>query len=668
MLNIVLIAAGLLVLTALSAALAARSNRAVQIIGVAGIGAMAIGAIAAGSAVWRPGEEELQIAWSLPVGACHVGLDALSAFFLLCIFLVSGLAAVYGVGYMRAYAGKRKLAPAIAFYHLLVASMAVVAVARDAVLFLLAWEVMSLSSFFLVTYENDKAEAREAGLTYFVASHIGVAFLIAFFALLGNGVASFDFKAMAGLPSGAPAARLADICFLLAVIGFGTKAGFWPLHIWLPDAHPAAPSHVSAVMSGVMIKMGIYGLLRSMTFLGSPHGWWGALIVVIGIISGIVGVLQALTQHDLKRLLAYCSVENIGIIALGVGVGMIGQNQSNDLVAFLGYSGALLHVLNHGLFKGLLFQCAGSVLHGTGTRNIESLGALQKRMPVTALTFLTGSVAICGLPPLNGFVSEWLIFMGAFRGAAVGTSGVWAAASILVILALSLIGGLALACFVKAYGVVFLGEPRTEQSANARESGPVMLIPMVIGAGVCAVLGLWPDAALRLVAPAAAILAGIDSVPMAATGPLSAVTRAAFVLVGLIALLILLRSLVLKGRPIKAAATWGCGYAVPGSPPLARAQYTAASFAQPLLSPFAAVLPKKIHENAPAGYFPSHARYEEHAGDAAKDWLIFPAFRGVRGLLGRMLVIQRGRIQLYLGYVLMTLIALLIWQLSGGGK
>jgi hydrogenase-4 component B len=648
-----------LVATALGAALLRRSDRAALGIGTAGAVMACVGGGATALIALVSGERGmLRATWSMPVGEVHVALDPLSAFFLVCVFLVSGLAAVYGAGYLRATIGKRRLAPAVLFFNLLVASMVLLVVARDGILFLVAWEVMSLSSFFLVTYENEREEVRRAGMTYLIASQLGVVFLFAMFALLARGAGSYDFDAFATLGPSAPT----SVCFLLALVGFGTKAGFWPVHIWLPDAHPAAPSHVSALMSGVMIKMGIYGLLRSLTFLGHPPAWWGAAMILVGAVSGVAGVLHALAQHDLKRLLAYHSVENIGIIALGIGVGLLGRSHGNVPVTFAGFAGALLHVMNHGLFKGLLFQGAGSVLHGTGTRDVESLGGLCRRMPTTALTFLVGSVAICGLPPLNGFVSEWLIYVGAFREAASLPTR-WAASALVAVPALALIGGLAAACFVKAYGVVFLGEPRTDAARGAHEATRWMCGPMIAGALLCAAIGLWPRAAVGLVAPAVAVVGPMASLPSDAAGPLLAVTRVAVVLLALIGLLALLRLGLLRGRQVVQAATWGCGYAAPGP----RMQYTASSFAEPLLAAFRAVIPGSVHREGPRGYFPEGARYHEHLGDMAGERLLVPATRRVVRALSRLRVIQQGRLQLYLVYIMVTVVALLTWQLVGGG-
>ncbi len=660
MLAAVLLAVAFLCATAVAAVLAGRSDRAALNIATSGsVFSCSAGAIAALAAVIGGEAGSLKASWLLPIGQLHVALDALSSFFLVCVFVVSGLSAVYGGGYLKAFIGKRRLAPALFFFNLLVAAMAVLVIARDGILFLVAWEVMSLASYFLVTFENEREEVRRAGMTYLVASQLGVVFLFVLFALLSRGTSNYDFDFFT---AAAPAAGLANACFWLALAGFGTKAGFWPVHIWLPDAHPAAPSHVSALMSGVMIKMGIYGLLRTLTFLGPPPAWWGAIVIAIGAVSGVAGVLHALAQHDLKRLLAYHSVENIGIIALGVGLGLLGQSHHNSSIAFLGYAGALLHVLNHGLFKGILFEAAGSVLHATGTRDIDSLGGLSRRMPATAMAFLLGSVAICGLPPLNGFVSEWLIYVGAFRASAT-LPPASAVSALAVLPALALVGGLAAACFVKAFGVVFLGEARTGAAATAHEAGSAMRASMVLGSLLCVAIGIWPAAAVRLVAPAATSLGRLSSVPPTVAGPLLAITRVAVVLLAVVGLLALLRRALLRGRSVASVTTWGCGYAAMTP----RMQYTAASFAEPTLGLFAAVIPRRVHQDGPAGYFPVKARYEEHLGDMAGERFLVPATRRVVQAFSRFRVIQQGRLQVYLVYIAVTLVALLIWQLAGTG-
>lgn len=650
-----------LLAAALGALLAGRRDGLALAIGTAGaLAGSALGAAAGGIQLARGGEAAATVPWRLPLGSVSVGLDALSAFFVICVSVVAGLAALYGVGYLRAYLGRRRLAPAVAWFNVLVAAMVGLIASRDAILFLVAWEAMTIASFFLVTFEDERETVRRAGLTYLIASQLGAVALLVLFGLLWNRAGDFTFAAMAA--AGPPPAGVAAACFVLALLGFGTKAGFWPLHVWLPDAHPAAPSHVSALMSGVMIKMGIYGLLRVLFLLGPPPVWWGALVVGIGAVSGVAGVLYALAQHDLKRLLAYHSVENVGIIALGIGVGLLGRSYGDAAVSFLGFAGALLHVLNHGLFKGLLFQGAGSVIHATGARDLDALGGLGRRMPVTALTFLVGAVAISGVPPLNGFVSEWLVLVGAFRGGA-GLPGGAAIAAAAVLPALGLIGGLAVACFVKVFGIVFLGVPRSDAAARAHESGPSMRLAMGLGAAACLLLGLAPVLAVGLVRPVAVQVGGLAA-PDVATGALSSLTLMAALLAAAVAALWVARTAVLRRRPVRLVPTWACGY--PRA--TARMQYTAASFAEPVLAPFGSVLHRTVHAELPSGYFPAAARYHEHVADMAGERILVPAVRRVVGLLGRVRVLQAGRIQLYLAYVLLTLLVLLVWQVGLVGR
>jgi hydrogenase-4 component B len=669
MLTLVAAAATLLGVTAVATLAAARFDRVALRLGTAGtLVACAGGATASVTALVQGSREEVETWFATALGPLHAGIDPLSSFFLVCVFLVSGLSALYGYGYLQSYIGRRRLGPVVAWFDLLVVAMVLVVLARDALLFLAGWELMSVASFFLVTVDSDRPHVRRAGWIYLVASHAGVVFLFTLFVLLSHSTGSFAFAGFAA-PAG-----LASACFLLALVGFGAKAGFWPIHVWLPEAHPAAPSHVSAVMSGVMIKMGIYGVLRTLDFLGPAPLWWGALLLGVGAISGVLGVLHALAQHDLKRLLAYHSVENIGIIAMGIGLGLIGRSSGQPAIAFLGFAGGLLHTLNHGLFKGLLFHAAGSILHATGTGDADRLGGLARRMPYTALAFLVGAVAISGLPPLNGFVSEWLIYVGAFRGAgSLATSGI--TFSLFAIVALALIGGLAAACFVKAFGIVFLGQARSDAVAHAHEASPAMVAAMAVGVVTCAAIGLAALPAVSIIAPAASALAGMDAgigsgagtaagsaiAAAGALGPLTGVVRTAVILVVLGLAAAAVRWLLLRGRTVETAGTWGCGYAHP----TAKMQYTAASFADPVVSPFAAVFHRAVHAEAPQGSFPEHARYEEHLGDRAERVLV-PGVEWLANALRRVERLQTGRVQMYLAYVLITLVVLLCWQVAGG--
>ncbi len=656
LLFVLLGAVGLLVASGIASAVAGRRSERWSVrLGAAGaVAACLAGLVAAALALVLRADAARSFAWNMPYGAFAAGIDPLTAFFLLPTFLLSGLAAIYAIGYFRPWNG-RNPGRFWLFYNALVASLAVVLLARNGVLFLVAWEAMALTSFFLVIHDDAAAGVREAGWTYLVASHVGLAFLLALFFLLGRAGGSQDFAAYA-----APAGSAGGL-FLLALVGFGTKAGLVPFHVWLPEAHPAAPSPVSAVMSGVMIKTGIYGILRTLALLGGVPAWCAWLVLGLGVASGLYGVLFALAQRDLKRLLAYSSVENVGIVAIGVGLGLLGVCNGLPAVAALGFAGGLLHVLNHAAFKGLLFLGAGAVVHATGTRDIERLGGLLKRLPWTGAAFLAGAVAICGLPPFNGFAGEFLIYLGSFKALlASGSAGLGGVAAIV---ALALIGGLAVACFARAFGIVFLGEPRTAEAETGHETCAAMRGPLVALAAICLALGLGAGAAVRILEPAVTMLAGPASAPSGEVSiswlfPISCTALALGLLVAVGALAGLRRRL-LAGRAVRATVTWDCGYAAP----TARMQYTATGFAQPLTQGAATLLRPQVEGRLPAGIFPAAATFRSELEDAARKRLFDPLFRGAANLLGRMRWLQQGRVHRYVLYVVATLVALLGWAL-----
>lgn len=602
---------------------------------------------------------DFHCAWQIPFGSLSLKLDGLSAFFLIAILLLSAVSALYGRTYLWEYRKRKNLGASWFFFNILTASMMLVVISNNGMLFLMAWEIMSLASFFLVTFEDEKDSVRRAGWIYLVATHIGTAFLFVLFILLSRKSPSMDFNQyrMAAASGAFPA----GLAFVLAVIGFGTKAGFMPFHVWLPEAHPAAPSHVSAVMSGVMIKTGIYGLLRILTFLGHPAPWWGWLLIAAGLGSGILGVLFALAQHDLKRLLAYHSVENIGIITMGLGLGVLGLALDRPFLAILGFAGGLLHVLNHALFKGLLFLGAGSVLHATGIRNIEKLGGLMRSMPWTGTLFLAGSFAICGLPPLNGFVSEFLIYVGAFNG--TGISGA-SPAGIAIITGLAVIGGLAAACFTKAFGIVFLGEPRQTPASPAHEAAWGMRIPMLILAAGCLAVGMLSPMLIPVMNPAIGHLTGLASTAIDANlasviSPLGNITALSALFFLVLGVFIALRKHLLTGKPPLRSVTWDCGY----TRPTARMQYTASSYAQPITDMFAFLLQTRQTVHAPQGLFPKESRFHSHTDDVFYQRFFQPLFRSIERLLLRLNWLQQGRVQIYVLYVAVTMLALLIWSL-----
>lgn len=629
------------------------ASRVGMITGVAG----AVPAIIAAATVLATGSEHsLRLPWPVPFGSFYIAVDPLAAFFILTISIICTLAAIYGTAYLDAYRGKKNLGMAWCFFHLLFASMLLVVLSRNGVLFLVAWEAMSLASFFLVMFEHEKPEVREAGWVYLVAAHAGQACLMFLFIFLGGQNGTLDFEGFA-LPSSAAAA---GAMFLLAVAGFGAKAGFLPLHVWLPDAHPAAPSHVSAVMSGVMIKTGIYGLVRIVSLLGPPAQWWGWALLLVGAVSGIMGVLFALAQHDIKRLLAYHSVENIGIISLGLGLWLLGVATDHSLLAALGLMGGLLHVLNHAVFKGLLFFGAGAVVHATGSRNMDLMGGLQKGMPQTALTFAIGSAAICGLPPLNGFVSEFLIYLGAFGLVAeAGTPGSLVAGGLISLTALGLIGGLAAACFAKVFGIVFLGEPRSAESAGAHEAPGAMRFAMVLLAIFCVTLGLAAPLTIRLVTPVAAQLLGtapVSAVSAMAGGLLWKISLGGAALIVFSFFLWKLRGHLLAGRINGVSPTWDCGYASPNS----RMQYTASSFAWPVIDMFRWVVRPRLHAEIGQDLFPRRAGLRSHSDDLFRRRFFDPLFRAVSELARRTHVLQEGHNQLYVLYIAVTVLVLLL--------
>jgi len=382
----------------------------------------------------------IDLDWPVPGGRFAIRVDGISALFVVQIFLIAALGSVYGLGYWKQTEHPRDGRKLRLFYGVMTAGMALLVCARNTMLFMAGWEIMALAAFLSLAAQDDQRPVREVGYVYMVATRLATLCLVAMFAVLFVATGSFDFAASGPISAGAATAIL-----MLAVVGFGLKAGVMPMHVWLPGAHANAPSHVSALMSGVLIKMGIYGLVRVFSLFPHPPLWWGQLVLLFGGVSGVLGVAFAISQHDFKSLLAYHSVENIGIICMGLGVALLGRSLGNSTFVALGLGGAILHVWNHGMFKGLLFLSAGSVLHATHTRDIDELGGLAKRMPWTALAFLVGAVAICGLPPLNGFISELLIYLGLFRSAALPHGNLWLTGA-LGAPALALIGALALAC------------------------------------------------------------------------------------------------------------------------------------------------------------------------------------------------------------------------------
>lgn len=599
----------------------------------------------------------LRIPWHVPFGEFSLRLDPLNVIFLAAVIILVTCAGIYGIGYMRKYKGKKPLGLHWFFYGLLCAALVLIITANNVILFLGAWEVMAIATYFLIVFQDEELSVRRAGFIYLVATHCGTFCLFLMFFLLAHAAGSMDFGVIAATKL---SPLLAGTVFSLAIIGFGVKAGLMPMHLWLPHAHPAAPAHVSALMSGVAIKTGIYGICRVLWMVGILPDWCGYALLSIGIVSGVMGVLYALGQHELKKLLAYHSIENIGIIAVGLGVGLIGRAQHLPFLAVLGFGGALLHVVNHSLFKGLLFLGAGAVIKQTHTGEMDRMGGLAKPMPVTGALFLVGALAICGLPLFNGFISEFIIYYGLFQGLFnLSLPGVFSCA--VGILALALMGALALACFTKVYGTVFCGQPRDpEISVKREELVPSMAGPMIVLAGLCVWIGLAPRFAAGMVFSGGEYLAraGTAAVdPDRILIPLSAVIGGAFVFCALAAVLAAIRRMLLKPAP--AQDTWSCGF----SRVTPRFQYTSSSFARPIVEFVKGLLLFHRQGGKIEGAFPGKSQMSSSVHDAVEEnlfRLLFVRFTDI----SRKFDAKRIRYtQVYLLYIFLFLIFLLVWKL-----
>lgn len=596
--------------------------------------------------------------WVLPWGQFFVSIDGLSAFFLLLVFTVPFLGSVYGLGYWKQNDHPENGRRLGVFFGLLTASMAMVTIARDAVLFLIVWEVMALSAWFAASVESEKEEVRKAGWVYLVATHIGTLTLLAMFALWRNATGSFSLDL-----TGSVTAGTAGLIFVLAVIGFGFKAGLMPLHVWLPGAHANAPSHVSAVMSGVMLKMGVYGIIRMASLFVTCEPWWGAMLLVVGCVSALFGIAFAMGQRDIKRILAYSSIENIGIVTMGVAVALLGKAYGVPSLVLLGLGGALFHVWNHGLFKSLLFLGSGAIIHASGTRDIEALGGLAKKMPVTALLFTVGAVAISALPPLNGFAGEWLIYMGMFKTLSVAAGSGMPLAAISAVV-LSMVGALAVAVFVRLVSTVFLGSPRSGAADGAHDPRLSMRVPMCVLALACVLFGVFPTVVAPVLDRAARAWVPLRDLgfPITTLVPQQWITWMGALLIALLALGALWYFVSVRRRVEPAVRpTWDCGYAQPS----ARVQYTGSSLAQQCVKLFSFVLMPsrtKVQLQKP---FAEPARFDVTVNDTVLDRCVLPFFAWVKGVMPRFYVFQQGQTYLYVLYVVIITAVLFVLGLSG---
>lgn len=579
----------------------------------------------------------------------NLSLTGLSLWFMGIFTVVFLCGAIYGVGYMRHYRG-RPLRNSLHWisYALAYVSMMLLCVVENSLQFLVLWEIMALSSFFLVIYESEKPETIKAGLNFFIQSHVSVVLLTAGFMMIASKTGSFEFAAIpryCSMTNGTPA-------FLLLFAGFAVKAGFVPFHTWLPYAHPAAPAHISGVMSGVIIKIGIFGILRMTSYFVIDFVTAGAVILAISAISGLYGVMMAIMQHNLKKLLAYHSIENIGIIGMGIGLGCIGAGNGSNLLAALGFGGALLHTLNHALFKSVLFFTSGNVYHGTHTLDIESLGGLARRMPWTAALFLVASIAICGLPPMNGFISELLIYSGLFNWMHGATPGVTTAA-VFSILALVMIGGLAILCFTKAFGIIFLGTPRKEIDAHEMEACRIW--PLALEALIMLSIGLFPGFYASLMNPALECLPFGSTAVLEGSMNLNAVGIASMIFIVLAALIYVAKSRHNAGRSVGEGPVWGCGYSE-GTPKI---QYTATSFVNTYARLFSFVLGNRRERKLPEGIFPQDGSFKSESYDKLESGLIDKPLGLYGRFMDRFSFLQNGKMQFYVLYGILFIVCAL---------
>ena len=640
---------------------------AARILSYGGSFLLAIGLMIEGLQALTAPVQHLQLPLGLPWIGTNFRLDALSGFFIILIGLGGAGASLFALGYGRHEAHPERVLP---FYPAFLAGMTLVTVADDAFTFLFAWELMSLTSWALVMAHHREEGNAEAGFVYLImATFSGLALLLAFGLLAGSG-GEYAFDS---IRAHHPSVSVAAAVLIVALIGAGSKAGLVPLHVWLPLAHPAAPSHVSALMSGVMTKIAVYAFIRIVFDLLGPSQWWaGAVVLAVGGITAVLGVLYALMEHDLKRLLAYHTVENIGIIFIGLGLALAFGANGLPAAAALGLTAALFHVFNHSVFKSLLFFGAGAVLNATGERDMDHLGGLIHRMPKTAFAFLVGCAAISALPPLNGFVSEWLTFQAILLHPDLPQWGL----KIMIpadgaLLALS--AALAAACFVKAFGIVFLGRPRTEAARLAREADPWSVAAMLGFALLCLLAGIVPGAVIDALAPVAHMLTGANMPTQMGGAWLSIVpieaSRSSYnglLVFAFITAAILLTVVVvhrLASQAVRRTPAWDCGF----PDPTPASQYTAVSFSQPIRRVFATVVfrsSETVDMPAPGDNRP--ASIIRYISDPIWDAIYAPLARGVSWVADHANFLQFLTIRRYLGFVFAALVVLLLaltlWQ------
>lgn len=585
-------------------------------------------------------------------GHFSIRIDTISILFLIPIYTISAMSAIYSISYwstiQKGFHQSVKYRLFLSFFTIF---MILLVICDNFMMFLLCWEIMSLLAYFLVTIDELDEEAQKAGYLYIIATHTGIVALFGLFGIIQNYFGYFDFTSALGHIDAH--SSLASWIFLLGLFGFGVKAGIFPLYFWLPSAHASAPVAISALLSGVMIKMGIYGIIRvASLFTNIPH-WWGWVVFGLGIISGILGVVYAIAQHDIKKLLAYHSIENIGIILIGIGLAILGKSYRNETLVLFGLSGALFHVINHALFKPLLFYSAGSIIEKYHTRDINHYGGIIKVQPYTALFFLIGAVAISGLPPLNGFASEWLLYMGMFKSLLSSQNSLLPVMAGIV--ALSIIGGLALACFVKVFGISFLGKPRHIELLHVKESSWSMLLPMGFLSAVCFMLGLFPFILESFLSRATMLF---NHAPLLLK--LNAMSDLSFAYIWFFIVLALIASILfftIKDKIKTDIDTWACAFPY-GTPKI---QYTPASLAQMIMNLFSWALKRKKSELSIKGIFVQKYQFYLHQNDKVIYTLLKIADTTLLFAAKTRTLIHNGYMGIYVLYIFTALIIMLLY-------
>lgn len=660
----------ILVAAALAPLAVRRHPGAAAYVGTLGTGmAAALGLFAAINTILSQSIETQRRLWNAPYASLSTGIDPLTAFFLIPIFLVGALVALHAFqrragDYAANYPGEHYL-----FLNLTLAGAAGVAVARNAVLFLLAWELMTVASFLLVENSQRQPGGKSGGWIYLTAGHLGCAALFAMFALMGTGrILDFNHLTATG--------PLMSVVFILGCVGFGGKIGLAPLQTWYPEPYSQAPAHVGAILSGVVGNMGIYGLVRLLFILGkgeAPPVWWGFLLLAGGLASAIIGAARSMGSRDLSRLLAWSSVENYGLIASGIGLGLVAAESGNGIASFLGFAAAILHTLNHSVAKSLLFLTAATIYPRTGTRNLDRMGGLMHRLPATGALFLVGALGAACVPPLNGFAGEFLLLMSAFKGAlGSGHAPVSAGAMMLAIALVAVTSGLAVAAYLKAFGFAFLGNPKGPGAVSRSKERRSVLLPHMALAAAAVLMAAFSPRILDFIGPTAGRLAGlwresatgnhdIDLwLASRGDGILDSAFVGSWLVAGCVALAYIVRRTLTRGKAQETAPTWDCGYAAPD----ARMQYTASSFTRPLADDFQVVVNLDKRETPPRGLFPTERSESlSEAPGVERAWGFGHLFRAVNRVAGSLRVFQSGRVQTYLLYMGLALVILLIWKL-----